>query len=99
MIINKGKIVAEGTPAELKDQYSFDRLKIVAKDKKLMMESLEKMNKPYEKIADQFIMIVNDAEEAITLINLLRSNIAQFEMVKGTMDDVFIQVIGGENHV
>lgn len=99
VIINKGKIVAEGTPAQLKDEYSYDRLKIVAKDKKLLMETLEKMNKPYEKIADQFIIIVNDAEEAITMINQLRDNIAQFEMVKGTMDDVFIQVIGGENHV
>lgn len=99
VIINKGKIVAEGTPAQLKDAYSYDRLKVVAKDKKLMVETLLKLNKAYEKIADQFIIIVNDAEEAIELINQLRSNIAQFEMVKGTMDDVFIQVIGGENHV
>ncbi len=99
VIINKGKIVAEGTPAQLKDEYSYDRLKIVAKDKKALIDALEKMNKPYEKIADQFIMIVSDAEEAITMINQLRENIAQFEMVKGTMDDVFIQVIGGENHV
>lgn len=99
VIISKGKIVAEGTPAELKDEYSFDRLKIVAKDKKCMIDSLEKLNKTYEKVADQFIMIVKDAEEAIELINFLRSNIAQFEMVKGTMDDVFIEVVGGENHV
>jgi multidrug/hemolysin transport system ATP-binding protein len=99
VIINKGKIVAEGTPAQLKDEYSYDRLKIVAKDKKMMIESLDKLNKSYEKIADQFIMIVSDSEEAIELINQLRANIAQFEMVKGTMDDVFIQVIGGENHV
>jgi multidrug/hemolysin transport system ATP-binding protein len=99
VIINKGKIVAEGTPAQLKDEYSYDRLKIVAKDKKIMIETLEKLNKSYEKIADQFIMIVSDSEEAIELINQLRANIAQFEMVKGTMDDVFIQVIGGENHV
>ncbi len=99
VIINKGKIVAEGTPAQLKDEYSYDRLKIVAKDKKMLIETLEQMNKPYEKIADQFIIIVNDAEEAINMINQLRANIAQFEMVKGTMDDVFIQVIGGENHV
>lgn len=99
VIINKGKIVAEGTPAQLKDEYSYDRLKIVAKDKKMMIETLERLNKTYEKIADQFIMIVSDAEEAIELINQLRANIAQFEMVKGTMDDVFIQVIGGENHV
>ncbi|RJX27405.1 MAG: ABC transporter ATP-binding protein, partial [Acholeplasma sp.] len=48
VIINKGKIVAEGTPAQLKDEYSYDRLKIVAKDKKIMIETLEKLNKSYE---------------------------------------------------
>ena len=34
VIINKGKIVAEGTPAELKAKHSYDRLKLVPNDKK-----------------------------------------------------------------
>lgn len=98
VIINKGKIVAEGTPAQLKDRYSQDRLKIVANDKQKMVSWLEENKRPYQKIADQYIIPVEDSQEAITIIEIIKSNIRQFEMIQGTMDDVFIEVIGGENH-
>ncbi|MFH0766807.1 MAG: ABC transporter ATP-binding protein [Bacillota bacterium] len=99
IIINKGKIVAEGTPAVLKDKYSYDRLKIVPLDKVKLVESLNDIKRAYEKIADQYIIAVEDAKDAINLIELFKSNIRQFEVLKGTMDDVFINVIGGENNV
>ena len=99
VIINKGEIVAQGTPALLKDKYSYDRLKIVPHDKEKMINDLSLINRPYEKIADQYIMIVEDTADAIYLIELLKSNIKQFEVLKGTMDDVFINVIGGEINV
>jgi len=96
VIINKGKIVAQGTPAELKDKYSYDRLKVVPNDKQKLVASLKTIDRSYEKIADQYIIVVEDAVDAIYLIELLKDNIKQFEVVKGTMDDVFIHVIGGE---
>lgn len=99
VIINKGKIVAEGTPAQLKDTYSQDRLKIVANDKKEMLTWLEKNKREYKKVADQFIIPVEDSREAIQIIEEIKLNIRQFEMIQGTMDDVFLEVIGGENHV
>ncbi len=99
VIINKGKIVAEGTPAVLKEKYSCDRFKVVPHDKKKLTDLLEKHGKSYEKIADQYIVILDDTEDALELIDLIRDNIKQFEVVKGTMDDVFINVIGGERHV
>ena len=99
VIIHKGKIVAEGTPAELKDKYSHDRLKIVPQDKKVMLAWLETHPYAYQKIADQFVIPVDDSQEAIQIITMLKDNIRQFEMVQGTMDDVFIEVIGSENHV
>jgi len=99
VIINKGQIVAEGTPAVLKDKYSFDRLKIVPHDKAKLVKSIEEIKRSYEKVADQYIIVVEDTEDSIYLINLLKDNIKQFEVLKGTMDDVFINVIGGENNV
>ncbi|MDO9629962.1 MAG: ABC transporter ATP-binding protein [Acholeplasmataceae bacterium] len=99
VIINKGKIVAEGTPAALKQKYSFDRLKIVPIDKKIMVDDLSSIQRAYEKIADQYIIAVEDASDAITLINQMKDNIKQFEVLKGTMDDVFLNVVGGEHHV
>jgi multidrug/hemolysin transport system ATP-binding protein len=99
VIIHKGKIVAEGTPAILKEKYSYDRLKVVAHDKKLMIEQLESIQRPFEKIADQFILTVEDTKDTLSVIDHIRENIKQFEVVKGTMDDVFLNVIGGESHV
>jgi len=99
VIIHKGKIVAEGTPAILKEKYSYDRLKVVAHDKKQMVEQLESIQRPFEKIADQFILTVEDTKDTLSVIDHIRENIKQFEVVKGTMDDVFLNVIGGESHV
>ena len=99
VIINKGKIVCEGTPAQLKQKYSYDRLKVVPFDKKIMVDFLSNIQRPYEKIADQYIMAVEDAKDAISIINQISDNIKQFEVQKGTMDDVFINVVGGEHHV
>lgn len=98
VIINKGKIVAEGTPAQLKDRYSQDRLKVVPRDKHIMMKWLDEQKRPFQKIADQYVIPVEDSQEAISIIENIKSNIRQFEMIQGTMDDVFIEVIGGEQH-
>lgn len=96
VIINKGKIVAQGTPASLKDQYSHDRLKIVPFDKAKLVDKLHSLNREYQKIADQYILKVEDAKDAIFIIEHLKENIKQFEVVSGTMDDVFINVVGGD---
>ncbi|TNF09195.1 MAG: ABC transporter ATP-binding protein [Bacillota bacterium] len=96
VIINKGKIVAQGTPAHLKDEYSNDRLKIVPIDKVKFVEEINQHNRAFYKIADQFVIDVKDANDAIVLIKLFEHNIKQFEVVSGTMDDVFINVVGGE---
>ena len=99
VIINKGKIVAEGTPSELKDAYSSDHLKVVPFDKIKMVLVLEKNKRIYTKISDQYIIDVTDTEDAIFMINELKGNIKTFEVLSGTMDDVFIKVIGGNHNV
>lgn len=99
VIINKGKIVAEGTPAVLKEKYSFDRIKVVAVDKKAMTDQLNTIQRSFDRIADQFIITVEDTQDTLEVIDHIRENIKQFEVVKGTMDDVFLNVVGGENHV
>jgi multidrug/hemolysin transport system ATP-binding protein len=98
VIINKGVIVAEGTPAQLKDRYSQDRLKIVPEDKQALRDWLDQQKRVYQKVSDQFVIPVEDSKEAIKIITILKDNIKQFEMIQGTMDDVFIEVIGGDIH-
>lgn len=100
VIINKGAIVAEGTPAHLKNSYSKDRLKIVPLNKESFVKTLIDFAIDYHKVSDEYIIYVQNAEETIKLINQLSHNIKQFEVIKGSMDDVFIEVVGkGEHHV
>lgn len=99
IIINHGKIITQGTPATLKDQYSFDRIKVVAKHKEEFSTFLNKEHISFDKIADQFIIKVSETEETFDLLNQLRPYTKSFEVIKGTMDDVFIHVIGDDAHV
>lgn len=97
VIINKGHIVAEGTPAALKDRYSFDRLKIVPIDKETFVQTLNTLNQSYDKVSDEYILIIDDPMKVIELLNQLKTNIKQFEVIKGSMDDVFIEAVGGHH--
>lgn len=99
VIINKGKIIVQGTPAMLKEKYSKDLLKIVPYDKQKLIDCLTKENIEFHKVSDTYIISIEDSKESLKIIDQVRDNIKSFEVIKGTMDDVFINVIGGENHV
>lgn len=99
VIIDKGKIVVEGTPAFLKKEYSSDLLKVVPNDKVKFVSLLKELKRDYIKIADQYIIKASNTEDVLSLIKKMENNINQFEVIKGTMDDVFINVVGGNNHV
>lgn len=97
VIIDKGLIKVQGTPAELKDKYSHDRLKIVAYDKKELQKALDTEKMSYDVVADQIIIKVDETEEIFRILDTYRTNIKSFEAIKGTMDDVFINVVGEVN--
>lgn len=94
VIINKGKIMVQGTPAYLKEKFSFDRIKVVPFDKETFKDKMKFLKRAYEKIADQFIITVKDTKDTLDLIDEIKEHIKQIEVVKGSMDDVFINVVG-----
>lgn len=91
LIIEKGKKKASGTPAELKARYSYDKLQIVPYDKALFASQLDTVN--YKQMADYFEIPVSNTDSAIEFLNRYKENIQYFEMVRGSMDDVFLNVI------
>lgn len=94
VIIHNGCKIAEGTPAELKEKYSTDRLKIVPKDEKTFEATLGKLGIIDVKTADHYEIKVKDTEKEISLINQLKKEIKFFELIKGSMDDVFLNAVG-----
>lgn len=90
VILDTGRVVAEGTPLELKNNYTGDFISLYNVDKK----DIEKLGKRFEKINGGFRIFVNNTKEARDIIISNPSLFTDFELIKGKMDDVFLAVTG-----
>ncbi len=92
IIIDKGKLITTGTPNELKAQYAFDCLKLYTTAE--IDHKLE--GKDYEKQGNRVLIKLKSTNDAIEILNTVRDNISGFEVVQGTLDDVFVNATGGK---
>lgn len=90
VILDKGKIAAEGTPLSLKNEFTGDFVTIYNAEE----EKVKDLGLPYEKIRDAFRVSVKDTAEARDLIMKNPALFTDFEITKGKMDDVFLSVTG-----
>lgn len=90
IIIDSGKIVAEGTPLELKNQYTGDYISIYGATE----QSIKKLKLAYEKIPNGFRLSVPNTKAATDLIIKHSNLFIDYEVTKGKMDDVFLAVTG-----
>lgn len=92
VILDKGKIVGEGTPIELKNNYTKDFI-ILYDTKK---NDVEKLNLPYKKIAGGYKIPIENTQVATKLISEHPEIFVNYEIIKGNMDDVFLAITGKE---
>ncbi len=97
VIIHKGNIVVYGSPAELKEKYSKDFFKLVPKNRDDLEAYLNKTKRIFSRVADQYYVEINDTKDTLELISDIKDNIKTFEVIKGTLDDVFVNVVGEQN--
>ncbi|WP_025725515.1 ABC transporter ATP-binding protein [Acholeplasma granularum] len=97
VVIHKGNIVVHGSPSQLKDKYSKDYFKVVPKNKEVLIEYLVHYDRKFELISDQYYIEIKNTEDTLDLISDIKDNILTFEVIKGTLDDVFINVVGEQN--
>lgn len=90
VILDSGKISAEGTPLELKNNYTGDFVTIYNVDE----DKIKALGLPYENIRDAVRIAVKNTEEARDLIVKHSDLFTDFEITKGKMDDVFLAVTG-----
>lgn len=90
VIIDHGKISAEGTPLELKNTYTGDYITIYGVDE----DTVRSLGKKYEAIRDAYRLTVGSTAEATELILTRPSVFKDYEITKGKMDDVFLNVTG-----
>ena len=94
VIIHKGQKIAEGSPAELKEKYSCDKVRIVPKAKAKFENLIKDMS--FNKVADYYEFLSKNPQEEIELLERFKNEIKYFEVVRGSMDDVFLNAIGDE---
>ena len=90
VILDHGKIAAEGTPLTLKNTFTGDYITIYGQRE----EDIRKLDAPYESIRDAYRVSVRNTAAARELILKYPSLFEDFEITKGKMDDVFLAVTG-----
>ena len=90
VILQSGKVVADGTPLELKNTYTGDFIILYG----VKEEIITKFDLPYELIRDGFRIKVPNTSAATDFIIKYPDVFKDYEITKGKMDDVFLNVTG-----
>ncbi len=90
IILDHGKISAEGTPLQLKNTYTGDFITFYGVEE----SSIASLDLAYEKIRDAYRVAVPDTSAATKLILDHPELFQDYEITKGKMDDVFLAVTG-----
>ena len=96
-VIDKGVITAQGTPGELREKYSRDRLLMYTEDPQPLLDALDAVGAHGHVRGGRVSVTLNKTTEAIPLINACQPYFDVFEVVLGSMDDAFIAIIGKED--
>jgi multidrug/hemolysin transport system ATP-binding protein len=96
VIMDKGNIIARGTPTELRNAYSGDYVVIHHKADSGIEAVLKETGKKYSYNRDShtYRVTVTGGNDAISFIDAHKDILSDFEVQKGNMDDVFLNVTG-----
>ena len=90
VILDSGRIAAEGTPLTLKNAYAGDYIHLYGVEE----AQVQALKKPYCPIREGFRVSVANTREATELILSQPELFQDYEITKGKMDDVFLGVTG-----
>ncbi len=92
IIIEKGKICAQGTPFELKEKYAADIAKIYCDNNKKpeIFNILKETGITATSEEYGFSFALKTTVDAMIPLYAVRDKISGFEVIQGTMDDVFL---------
>ncbi|MBQ8254635.1 MAG: ABC transporter ATP-binding protein [Clostridia bacterium] len=90
VILDAGRIAAEGSPLYLRNRFSADALTLYS----VSEDDVKAFNLPYTKINGGFKIYMGDTSVATKLILKNPDLFRDYELTKGKMDDVFLTVTG-----
>ncbi|SEQ21778.1 multidrug/hemolysin transport system ATP-binding protein [Lachnospiraceae bacterium RM5] len=108
VILDKGKIICKGTPSALKSRYTSKRLVWYVKESTDAKNLIETITDNYVYDADHYNIFIkredkketdnnnNDNDMITEFVYKYRDLIKDYEVIKGSMDDVFLNLTGKE---
>lgn len=95
-VMDHGKIVAFDTPYNLKKKYTSSKMRIKTTEKDALVNYLKERSLRYELEEELITVYSSNVEDAFEIMSLFRNSISDFEVNKGTLNDVFLAITGKE---
>ena len=93
-IMDKGKIAASGTPAELKEEFSRPVLKLQTWDPVELTAFLESRRVQFSRAAESFHIQPENVDMELEILSRFKEDIVSFTADNGSLDDVFLTICG-----
>ena len=95
LILNRGELAARGTPYDLKARFSSDTLRVKARDIQAARRLLGENGLSWTEKNGILIAKLADTAAAIPVLGQMRPYLESFEVLHGSMEDVFLAITGG----
>lgn len=97
-IIDSGHIVQYGTPFSLKEAFAKDKLRIFPKENMLapIQDILDRQGALYKIKEEKITVAIDSTILSLPLLESCKDMIKGFEVIQGTMDDVFLNASKGD---
>ena len=96
IVIDNGTIVAKGTPSDLKERYTSDKLTFTTKEPEQLAKRLAADGFAPEVVANRVTLRIANTLAALPILETYKDAITGFTVTTGTMDDAFIAITGKE---
>lgn len=93
VIINKGKIVADGTPRQIKNKLIKEYLILESNDSSKLEEELKSKDLKFESMGNRFKVFIDDPKDLQVIINSIKSKLTYIDIHLPTLEDAYLEVI------
>ena len=94
IIIHEGLIKEQSSSAALREQYTKTKLRTPFQDE--LKQLVTSNHQPFKERSDQLELYFDTSKDALTFLTKHESMFTHFEIIQGTMDDVFIALTEGD---
>ena len=96
IVIDNGSIVAKGTPSDLKERYTSDKVTLVSKEPEALAAKLAADGLAASVVANRVAVPIPNTLAALPLLERYKDQFTGFTVTTGTMDEAFIAITGKE---